>query len=74
MAPYARWVLESFKHILVDSCDEYFNTSDRSNDKSRSKLITRVANNIAAIAQDKKERVPDDLEKVTFLFITYVKY
>jgi len=64
MAPYARWVLESFKHILVDSCDEYFDTNDRGNDKSRSKLITRVANDIAAIAQDKKEHVPDDLEKV----------
>ena len=66
MAPYARWVLESFKHILVDSCDEYFDTNDRGNDKSRSKLITRVANDIAAIAQDKNQRVPDDLEKVTF--------
>ena len=72
MAPYVRWVMESFKHILVDSCDEYFNTSDRGNDKSWSKLITRVTNNIAAIAQDKKQRVPDDLEKVTFIFI--IKY
>ena len=74
MAPYARWVLESFKHILVDSCDEYFDTNDRGNDKSRSKLITRVANNIAAIVQDKNQCVPDDLEKVTFLFITYIQY
>lgn len=74
MAPYARWVLESFKHILVDSCDEYFDTSDRGNDKSRSKLITRVANDIAAIAQDTKEHVPDDLEKVKCLSITNIKY
>lgn len=74
MAPYARWVLESFKHILVDSCDEYFDTNDRGNDKSRSKLITRVANDIAAIAQDKKEHVPDDLEKVKCLSITNIKY
>jgi hypothetical protein len=74
MAPYMCWVLESFKHILVDSCDKYFNTSDHGNDKSRSKLITQVANDIAAIAQDKKQRVPNDLEKVTFLFITYIKY
>jgi hypothetical protein len=74
MAPYARWVLESFKHILVDSCDKYFDTNDRGNDKSWSKLITRVANDIAAIAQDQNQRVPDDLEKVTFLFITYIKY
>jgi hypothetical protein len=74
MAPYARWVLESFKHILVDSCDEHFYTNDCGKDKSQSKLITRVANDIAAIAQDKNQRVPDDLEKVTFLFMTYIKY
>jgi endo-alpha-1,4-polygalactosaminidase (GH114 family) len=66
MAPYTHWALESFKHILVDSCDEYFNTNDRGNDKSQSKLITQVTNDIAAIAQDKKQHVPDDLEKVTF--------
>jgi hypothetical protein len=64
MAPYARWALPSFKQILIDHCDEYLDTSDRGSDKSRSKLITRVANDIAAIAKDKKEAVPDDIEKV----------
>ncbi|KIM73061.1 hypothetical protein PILCRDRAFT_15545 [Piloderma croceum F 1598] len=63
MPPYMCWVLESFRHVLVDHCDEYFDTSDRGNDKSRSKLITRVANHIAAIAQAKQQHVPDDLEK-----------
>jgi hypothetical protein len=64
MAPYARWVLPSFKQILIDHCDEYLDTSDRGSDKSRSKLITRVANDITAIAQENKEAVPDDIERV----------
>ena len=74
MAPYTRWVHESFKHILVDGSDEYFDTSDRGNDKSRSKLITWVANDIAAIAQTNNQQVPDDLEKVKILSIIYIKY
>jgi hypothetical protein len=73
MAPYAHWVLESFKHVLVDGCDEYFDTNDRGSDKSRSRLITRVSNDIAAIAQAKQERVPDDLEKVRSFYIAYMK-
>jgi len=48
----------------MDHCDEYLDTSDRGSDKSRSKLITRVANNITAVGKDKKEAVPDDIEKV----------
>jgi hypothetical protein len=64
MAPYARWVKESFKQTLIDSCDEYLDTNDRGNEKHRSKLITRVADEIGAIAKDKTEDVPDDLEKV----------
>jgi len=66
--------LSPLKHILVDSCDEYFDTMIVGNDKSRSKLITWFANDIAAIAQDKKEHVPDDLEKVKCLSITNIKY
>ena len=73
MAPYARWVNPSFKHLLVDHCDEYLDTSDRGTNKSRSKLITRIANDIAAIARGEKEDVPDDLEKVSCVSITYIK-
>jgi hypothetical protein len=64
MAPYARWVLPSFKQILVDACDTYLDTNDRSDEKTRSKLITRVAKDISDIAQANKEAIPDDLEKV----------
>lgn len=64
MAPYARWVNESFKQTLIDACDEYLDTNDRGSEKARSKLITRVSEEIAAITTDKKEKVPDELEKV----------
>jgi len=69
MAPYARWVHQSFKQILVDACDEYLDTNDRSNEKTRSKLITRVSKDISDIAQANKEAVPDDLEKVITPYI-----
>ena len=42
-------------------------TNDRGTDKSRSKLITRVAKEITNIAQERSETLPDDLEKVTVL-------
>ena len=65
MAPYARWVLPSFKQTQLGACDEYMTTNDRGNDKTRSKLITRVAKDITDIVErNEGERVPDDLEKV----------
>jgi hypothetical protein len=64
MAPYARWVLPSFKDSLLSSCDEYLASNDRGSDKTRSKLITRVSKDITDIAQNNNERLPDDLEKV----------
>jgi hypothetical protein len=67
MAPYSRWVHASFKQTLLDSCDDYMETNDRGTDKSRSKLITRVAKEIADIAADKLETIPNDLEKVAVL-------
>lgn len=67
MAPYSRWVHASFKQTLLDSCDDYMETNDRGTDKSRSKLITRVAKEITDIAQERSETLPDDLEKVTVL-------
>jgi hypothetical protein len=63
MGPYSRWVQQSFKQTLLDNCDEYLKTTDRGNGKSRSKLITKVANDILAIAAD-KAALPTDLEKV----------
>lgn len=69
MAPYARWVLPSFRTILVNHCNDYLNSSDRGTDKARSKLITEVAKDITDIAQQREENIPDDLEKVISLHI-----
>ena len=69
MAPYARWVLPSFKTILVNRCDDYLNSSDCRTDKGCSKLITEVAKDITDIAQQREENIPDDLEKVISLHI-----
>ncbi len=66
MAPYSRWVHSSFRQTLLDYCNDYLDTSDRGSDKTRSKLITRVAQEITSIADAQVEAVtlPDDLEKV----------
>ena len=69
MAPYARWVLLSFRTILVNHCNDYLNSSDRGTDKAGSKLITEVAKDITDIAQQREENTPDDLEKVISLHI-----
>ena len=74
MAPYSRWVKESFKQTLLDNCDDYLETTDRGTDKTRSKLITRVAQDIAAIALAKEEELPDDLEKVNNLNVMLFAY
>ena len=66
MPPYTRWVHASFRDVLIKSCDEYLKTSDRGNDKTRAKLVTRVSKDITEIAKREKETLPDDLEKVTF--------
>jgi hypothetical protein len=64
MAPYSRWVLPSFRQTLLDRCDDYLKSSDRSNEKTRSQLITQVSQEITNIAQENNEALPDDLEKV----------
>lgn len=78
MGPYSRWVHQSFKQTLLDHCDEYLDTTDRGGDKTRTKLIARVANNIASIAQEKEVPLPDDLEKVnchdTFIWICWLTF
>jgi len=77
MAPYSRWVHSSFRQTLLDYCDDYLDTSDRGTDKTRSKLITRIAQEITAIAnaQVKAVTLPDDLEKViisnSYIISTY---
>ena len=68
MAPYTCWVHDLFKDLLHDSCDEYLQSSDRGQDKMWTKLITRVSTNIAEITSDNNVMVPDNLEKVVYLF------
>jgi hypothetical protein len=65
MAPYNRWAQGPFKKILLDSCDAYLESSDRGPDKTRSKLIKKVAEEITAISERTHEPLPDDLEKVS---------
>jgi hypothetical protein len=69
MAPYSHWVLMSFRQTLLDCCDEYLKSSDRSSEKTRSQLITQVSQEITNIAQEKKEALPDDMEKVIHPYI-----
>jgi hypothetical protein len=69
MGPYSCWVNESFKQTLLDNCDEYLDTTNRGTDKTRSKLITQVTQDIAAIALAKKGELPNNLEKVNYLTV-----
>jgi hypothetical protein len=64
MAPYTRWIHDSFEQTLIDTCDEYLDTNDRGGEKKRSKLITRVSKEIAAIGVEQNVAVPNELEKV----------
>jgi hypothetical protein len=66
MSPYARWVVPSFKDILINSCDEYPDSSNRGNDKTWSTLIARVTKDITNIADKEWVSVPNDLEKVIY--------
>jgi hypothetical protein len=71
MAPYSRWVHPSFRQTLMDACDEFLQSTDCSNDKTWSKLITRVAKDITDIAKEKNESLPDDLEKVILMYLFF---
>ena len=68
------WVHPSFRQTLLDHCDEYIDSSDCGNDKTRSKLITKVSKDIADIVQAANEEIslPSDLEKVIHLLIILV--
>ena len=61
---YARWVHDSFRHVLVDASDKYLETNDRNSDKTRSKLINRICKEITIIANTNNESLPDELHKV----------
>jgi hypothetical protein len=71
MAPYNRWAQPPFLQTLIDSCDAYLASSDRGSEKTRSKLITKVSEELTAISERTHEPLPDDLEKVIFLTILF---
>ena len=66
---YNHWVHVSFRQTLLDDCDKFLQSIDRGKDKTCSKLITQVSNKITNITKEKKEILPDDLEKVESLLI-----
>jgi hypothetical protein len=62
------WVLPSFKHILIDSCQEYLNSTNKGKEKTRSALITRVSGEIRHAVEGTTDKLPEDLEKVESTF------
>ena len=74
MSPYTCWVHDSFKHILVDSCDGYLQTNDLGIDKGRSKFIAQVAADIADSTHEGDVTLPNNLEKVWKCFLCIVAW
>ena len=72
MSAYTRWVHDSFRYILVDSCDGYLQTNDHGIDKGHSKFIAQVAVDIADSAHKGDMTLPNDLEKVWKCFLCIV--
>ena len=65
MPPYSHWVHQSFKVILHKYCDEFLASSDHGPEKTPSKLITQVSQEILDVAQRQVDAsLPDNLEKV----------
>src|ERR1700722_17356257 len=58
------WVIPGFKHILIESSKEYVNSTDKGKHKTRTSLITRVAEAICEAVEDTDDTLPNDLEKV----------
>ena len=73
MPPYNCLVHDSFKEILLSHCDKFLRSSGCGLDKTQSKLITQVSQQIADVAKGNMHvHIPDDLEKVPFLFVPFV--
>ena len=74
MSPYNCWVHMLFKEILLSYCDEFLESSDWVPDRTRSKLVTKVLNEIADVAKELMDAsLPEDLEKVIPIFNINVK-
>jgi hypothetical protein len=68
MAPYTHWVHDSFKKVLLVSCDAFLESNDQGPEKTRSKLIKMVSEEITEISEWTHEPLLDDLEKVSNIF------
>jgi hypothetical protein len=61
-----KWATPSFREILVEHCQAFLDSNNLGKDKSRSKLIQQVAEEIQASAKESGEKVPPDLQKVSY--------
>ena len=73
MVPYAHWVHDDFKTILLDSCDKYLQSSDHSTENTWTQLITHVSADITTAAQETNVTLPVDLEKVIQNMTNWIK-
>jgi hypothetical protein len=58
------WVRPSFKQILIDCSQEYLNTTDKGREKTRTAMISRVADEIRKTVEGTEDTLPEELEKV----------
>ena len=58
------WVKDYFKHILVDSAEDWMKGKSKGATSTRSDIIRAVSKQIEAAITDRNEPVPPELEKV----------
>ena len=58
------WVKDYFKHILVDSAEDWMKGKNKGATSTRSDIIRAVSEQIEAAITDRNEPVPSELEKV----------
>lgn len=58
------WVKDYFKHILVDSAEDWMKGKSKGATSTRSDIIRAVSEQIEAAITDRNEPVPPELEKV----------
>ena len=58
------WVKDYFKHILVDSAEDWMKGKSKGVTSTCSDIIRAVSKQIEAVIMDRNEPVPSELEKV----------
>ena len=58
------WVKDYFKHILVDSAEDWMKGKSKGATSTRSDIIRGVSEQIETAITDRNEPVPPELEKV----------